>query len=670
MSEDTKIHPSPTIVWAGGPSLPAATLGIQASTSVGPPAKGMHIAAIVSLILTLFIFVGASTCVFRTSLSLNKLLQRHRGHPEESEGRKGGARKLRKMLVIGLLLSDCMIAVGSFWPAVTVLAHKSLGGSECDLPGFLLASALWWWVEGIQMKATDTLTIRQYGFSLTIAVTTYVALRHPLSLAKDLAERGATPIVAMIIVVGGVQAITWRVVNGFHAWRDTCYYAPPSFVSAELIQFLPRLITSLVITMIYIPLIHFLRRPDMTSLYLSPRPASTLPHPPTIDDPTPPGQTPPWEKLTFPTFHLEDSSKDSSGILGPGLGFANAFLPSKSRSRPSTPQKGLRGGLRRLTISDSPTLIQDGSPSGRLFAARVKRSRPSTAPSCPTEKLQTTMEAPSLSVGSPGLRPPSPLQVIKLPLTFDKDLRPPHQRPSFDSQATKYENLHDLYAVAAEDRKADIPFHQAKLPETPAYDGQPRDHSPAGPRPAVDTVDFPTSPINQRLNKAALSNNHFDWQRSPTKDSRHETGHSRQLQVTMLRPTLTMGSEASARDCASFRGMLEMSPGGYADLEASEPKSTSNQVKSLASIMNRSASSFLLWFPLTHLVICALTIARYAGYAATRDDGPALEALTTLVVLGQSTADVVIFGFVERRTRHKYRNKVDECTQVAENRRT
>ena len=92
---------------------------------------------------------------------------------------------------------------------------------------------------------------------------------------------------------------------------------PPTSKSAELFQFIPRyaprpsrsyvichspkiatdcrLLSSLAITTIYIPLIHFLRRPNLSALYLSPRPASLASARSSHD-------IPPWERLSFPNF--------------------------------------------------------------------------------------------------------------------------------------------------------------------------------------------------------------------------------------------------------------------------------------------------------------------------------------------------------------------------------
>ena len=108
---DAVATPDPTIVPAANDPSPLIDIPYAAPTVAGTPsADGIHAGAIVTIILTLSIFFGAIFCVCRTSVSLGKLLRRHRGHPEESEGRKGGARKLRKMLVIGLLISDSLIA--------------------------------------------------------------------------------------------------------------------------------------------------------------------------------------------------------------------------------------------------------------------------------------------------------------------------------------------------------------------------------------------------------------------------------------------------------------------------------------------------------------------------------------------------------------------------------
>lgn len=59
------------------------------------------------------------------------------------------------------------------------------------------------------------------------------------------------------------------------------------------------MIISLLVALIYLPLIHFLRRPDLSALYLSPRPNSLLG---LYDTTSPQPDIPPWERLSFPNF--------------------------------------------------------------------------------------------------------------------------------------------------------------------------------------------------------------------------------------------------------------------------------------------------------------------------------------------------------------------------------
>ena len=47
-----------------------------------------------------------------------------------------------------------------------------------------------------------------------IAITTYIALRHPLSRMKRTAEQGPGWMIALILFVGAVQAILWRYLHG------------------------------------------------------------------------------------------------------------------------------------------------------------------------------------------------------------------------------------------------------------------------------------------------------------------------------------------------------------------------------------------------------------------------------------------------------------------------
>lgn len=114
-----------------------------------------HIGAILAIIVSSFIVVGSIVVVIRTSVDLFRARKRSR------KDRRGGAKRLRKMLVIGLLAADGWIAwvslprgigeefmyqrrLSSIGPAVSGLMGDSLSELQCDPAGFVLASALWW----------------------------------------------------------------------------------------------------------------------------------------------------------------------------------------------------------------------------------------------------------------------------------------------------------------------------------------------------------------------------------------------------------------------------------------------------------------------------------------------------------------------------------------------
>ena len=143
-------------------------------------ARPAHVGAVFTVIIATFILVGSAWIVITTTLSLRRLIKvqnasaaARRGsaetrgtEAEEEELGKGGARKLRKILVISLMCSDGIIAwvklfcaihvlylilksdvrFSSFGPAITGLSGIPLTGRECDPAGFLLAMGLWWFV--------------------------------------------------------------------------------------------------------------------------------------------------------------------------------------------------------------------------------------------------------------------------------------------------------------------------------------------------------------------------------------------------------------------------------------------------------------------------------------------------------------------------------------------
>lgn len=243
----------------------------------------------------------------------------------------------------------------------------SLAGPQCNASGITLALGLWW----------------QYAFSLLIALTTYLSLRHPLSRMKRLIDSQPIPLVAFVLSIGIIQAVLWHFEHGYDGGHGFCYYGRPAELGSELMQFLPRLITSLGITAIYIPLIGFLRRPDSGSAYLGSslsgtggRSREATPCR-SFDGERGEGEddVPPWEKLSFPTYTWDDKIKgiriDGGDANGGGMkrgsklfGVTAGLGSSMSMKLDSSPAGTLRTYSSRQGLLDhSHSLVQFTLPA-------------------------------------------------------------------------------------------------------------------------------------------------------------------------------------------------------------------------------------------------------------------------------------------------------------------
>lgn len=253
-----------------------------------------HIASILSIVITGLTVVGAIFIVTRTVKVIRKSKNKSKSHgkrkasgSEEEEEDVGGAKRMRGMLLIGLLIADVWVGISWLAPAVMGLRDRPLRGDQCQAPGFTLATALWW----------------QYGFSIAIASSTYFAVRHPLSTIKRLQEKYTKAIICLVIVTGLLQATLWDRLHGYTDWGQFCYYGSPRSRISEIMQFLPRLLSSFVIAIVYVFLIRFLCRPDLTAQYSVPVPANNQSAITLCGDGNGDGKTiPPWEKMVLPDF--------------------------------------------------------------------------------------------------------------------------------------------------------------------------------------------------------------------------------------------------------------------------------------------------------------------------------------------------------------------------------
>lgn len=210
-----------------------------------------------------------------------------------------------------------------------------------------------------------------------------------------------------LCLAGGViQAISWDQVRGFTNWGQFFYYGSPWSRTAGMMQFLPRLVSSLIITFTYASLIRFLRRPDITAQCAPTAVARSSSALTLCNDCTPPApkdgdnasaEVPPWEKLVLPDYSKllekeDDRTKSPTQRIRSRLGRPDrAWLRSSrfsqnDRSLSSLSDETLTASL-RFGIKDSQTLAALEVPKP------AKLARPLTAPSSmPFGQKQTTAE--------------------------------------------------------------------------------------------------------------------------------------------------------------------------------------------------------------------------------------------------------------------------------------
>lgn len=403
------------------------------------------IASILSIVITGLTVAGAIFIVTRTvkvirgsripktsTKTHGKKRQSEKKIDHQEEGHVGGAKKMRGMLLIGLLIADVWVGISWLAPAVMGLRDRPLRGNQCQAPGFTLATALWW----------------QYGFSIAIASSTYFAVRHPLSTIKRLQEKYTTAIICLIVVTGLLQALLWDRLHGYTDWGQFCYYGSPRSRISEIMQFLPRLISSFVIAIVYAYLIRFLCRPDLAAQYSVPIPVTHNQSAITLcGDTGGDGQAiPPWEKMVLPDFSRllgDDQDKLEMKKLGHGsprmrgLTMSKHFRSASANSQLTIPDKAWLGHDRspsvvsqitlvsETTLVPSPLLSPLASPrplgySDSLHAENTRSRSPSIMTLEPPRP--TLVRARPSTAPAPRITPTAPLMqaTLSLPVTIER----------------------------------------------------------------------------------------------------------------------------------------------------------------------------------------------------------------------------------------------------------
>lgn len=224
--------------------------------------------------------------------------------------------RLRRTLVLCLLGADLLVSTATLGTGATTLARGSASRRDCSVLGWLFSTSCLW----------------QFEFALALALSTYVALRHPLSPAKAVIEARPWYLAGGVVVLGALPASIWLPLKGYMESSTLCLPNSVRPPSGELLLFLPRLISALLIMFIYASLIHFLNRPELTTA-LSPETERQTFSERFRRSLSPPSQqviilpdAPPWERMTFPSTSFGIDSMTSPAA------------PRTARLPPETPE--------------------------------------------------------------------------------------------------------------------------------------------------------------------------------------------------------------------------------------------------------------------------------------------------------------------------------------------
>jgi len=388
-----------------------------------------HIASIMSIVITGLTIPGAIFIATRTIKVIRKSRTKSKTRGKVSaEEEVGGAKRMRGMLLLGLLIADVWIGISWLAPAVMGLRDRPLRGHQCQAPGFTLATALWW----------------QYGFSIAIASSTYFAVRHPLSTIKRLQEKYTKAIIGLILGTGLLQALLWDRLHGYTDFGQFCYYGSPRSRISEIMQFLPRLLSSFVIAIVYAYLIRFLCRPDLTAQYSVPVPVPHNQSAITLCGDVDGQAIPPWEKMVLPDFSRllnDDADKIEMKKLGhgsprmKGLPMSKHFRSISADSQLTIPARAWLAHTRtgsavsEFTLVSETTLIPSPLLAPLTFPTQGDSLRPendnrSRSPSI----LALEPPRPPLvrcrpsTAPAPRITPPAPLMqaTLSLPVTIER----------------------------------------------------------------------------------------------------------------------------------------------------------------------------------------------------------------------------------------------------------
>ncbi|KGB80158.1 hypothetical protein CNBG_5996 [Cryptococcus deuterogattii R265] len=156
----------------------------------------------------------------------------------------------RTRIVQALVLSDLLLGIIGLISSSLALtgdghlmAHAT---TSCSGLGFMLTAILW----------------SEHLWTLLLAFATYMILINPLHSMTLWLEKKWFYFYIIVWVIAVMMGLIGYKVYGYYPAGGICFYGNNTGLYAELIQFIPRAIVCLTITILYSRLIVFLRRPD------------------------------------------------------------------------------------------------------------------------------------------------------------------------------------------------------------------------------------------------------------------------------------------------------------------------------------------------------------------------------------------------------------------------
>ncbi|WVQ83169.1 hypothetical protein IAT38_005307 [Cryptococcus sp. DSM 104549] len=190
---------------------------------------------IVNLVILVCTVLGAGMII--TSMCINEFF---RGRPGTT----------RTRIVQALIISDLVLGIVGLISSALTLSdggkHIAHGTVSCSGLGFMLTSVLW----------------TEHLWTVTLAVATYMILIYPLHAFTLWLEKKWYYLWAAVWVTSMAIGLIGYLVWGYYPAGGVCYYGDNTGLYAELIQFIPRAVVCITITILYSRLFVFLRRPD------------------------------------------------------------------------------------------------------------------------------------------------------------------------------------------------------------------------------------------------------------------------------------------------------------------------------------------------------------------------------------------------------------------------